>query len=176
MMKFHSLFIKPFTHQLGFSLLEIVIVLAIIAVLATLATPDMSSTVAAKQVKETVALFDKKTAKGASYKELIEHSYFVKQGFPSTNAEALMPDSQKIVGNFMSGADVVDGAIHISFGQKAHPKLNGKTLSLRPLYVEGSFDVPISWVCGYDTVPEGLTAAGANQTDIDMKNLPILCR
>jgi type IV pilus assembly protein PilA len=76
----------------------------------------------------------------------------------------------------VSSIAVVNGAIHITFGNRANGNLKGKILTLRPAVVEDAPVVPVAWVCGQAPVPEKMTARGENRTNIPLNHLPVKCR
>ena len=76
----------------------------------------------------------------------------------------------------MSAVAIRDGAIHVTFGNRANKLLRGKTLTLRPAVVEDAKIVPVAWVCGYAETPGKITAKGENRTDIPAIYLPLKCR
>ena len=154
----------------GFSLLEIMVVLAIVAILATLAIPSQSGAIMQKRVVETLELM-------SPYRDNIEAYYkFTGGKLPASNKQANIPEPDKILSNYVEKMEVRDGVMHIYFGQKVPPPLHHKVLSWRMVFVKDTPDTPISWICGYDTVPEGMTAAGTNLTDLDIQYLPGRCR
>jgi Tfp pilus assembly major pilin PilA len=69
-------------------------------------------------------------------------------------------------GKYVTGVEVSDGTILIRYGNAAHAKISGRTLSLQP--VEGTEGVV--WMCGYSA------GTDATQTDIEPKYLPTACR
>jgi type IV pilus assembly protein PilA len=71
---------------------------------------------------------------------------------------------------------VQNGAIHMTFGNKAHPKIKGKILSFRPAVIEESQIVPVAWVCGNAKAPEKMTLKGENKTNVADEYLPHLCK
>ena len=81
-----------------------------------------------------------------------------------------------MIGNYLKRVDVVDGAMHLTMGNKFPESLQEGIVSLRPLVVEGSPASPLSWVCGYDAVPEGMKALAENRTSLEQKYLPLRCR
>jgi type IV pilus assembly protein PilA len=95
---------------------------------------------------------------------------------PGDNTAAGLPVADKIVSNFISSVAVQDGAIHITFGNKANNTIRGKVLTLRPAVVVDAPIVPITWVCGYATAPEKMTIKGENKTNVPPNWLPIRCR
>lgn len=160
---------KKRAYQLGFTLIEMLVVLAIIAVLALIAMPSPEPIYARRQVVESLALID-------DYKKLIEFYHKSTQVFLVDNKEAGIPAPDKILGNYIEKIALEQGAFQLYFGNKAHPDLMGKVLSVRPLMVKGSPESPISWACGLAAVPEGMVAVGKNNTSVAAKYLPVECR
>lgn len=153
----------------GFTLIEVLVVLTIIGLLAMMAIPNRTGTIARTQITESIKLIE-------DYKTLVALYYRNVGRFPANNGEAGLPAADKIRGNYITRVDVVDGGFHIELGAKIRDELTGKILSIRPIYVEGSLNSPISWICGNDSVPEGMSASGNNQTNVDLQFLPIRCR
>ena len=96
--------------------------------------------------------------------------------FPASNAAAGLPVPDKIVGNYVSAVTLDNGAIHITFGNRANHAIAGKILTLRPAVVEDAPVVPVAWVCGYAEVPDKMTVHGENRTDVPEGLLPLECR
>ena len=154
----------------GFSLIEIMVVIAIMAILAALAIPSQTGAITQRKVLETYELV-------FPFTENIETYFKLHAGeFPNNNEEAGLPEPEKILGNYLEKMEVREGAMHIYFGQKMPEKLHGKILSIRPVFVEGSPNSPLSWICGMNEVPNGMTAAGINLTDLEPMFLLGRCR
>ena len=64
----------------------------------------------------------------------------------------------------------------MTFGNKAHAKIKGKVLSMRPALIEESQIVPVTWVCGNAKAPEKMVVKGENKTNVSLDFLPYLCR
>jgi len=154
----------------GFTLLEIMIVLAIIAILATLAVPSKIGEITQKRVIESLELVEPYKAAIVAYHRLNAGT------FPANNADAGLPEPRKIIGNYLEKVEIRDGVMHLFLGQKLPQKLHHKKISIRPVFVKDSPASPISWVCGANQVPPGMTAAGINLTDLDVVFLPGRCR
>ena len=154
----------------GFTLIEALVVIAIIAILATLAMPSRVAENGRKQVEESLALLD-------TLKPVVERFYYEHAELPLDNAEAGLPGPDKLPGNFVSAIELEQGAFHLHFGNKAIPALQGKQLSVRAVMVPDSPMSPLSWVCGDSAIPDGMTAPAPNRTSEMVPGvLPIECR
>ncbi len=153
----------------GFTLIEIMVVVAIIAILALMALPTPDPAISRKQVSESLELIE-------DYTKLVDYYHKSTQIFLKDNKEAGMPAADKLLGNYVDRIDLKDGAFHLHFGNKAHPNIKNKTLSVQPIMVKGSPESPISWICGKAAVPAGMQAVGENRTDLELKDLPLNCR
>ena len=141
--------------QKGFTLIELMIVVAIIAILAAIAIPAYQDYLIRSQVSEGAVLSDgAKTAMGEFYSN--------KGVFPTANESAGLAKPASIVGKYVSGVDVStkQGQIQAKFGPNANAKLNGKILAFSAITNAGS----VSWSC---------TPA---ETTVDAKYLPTACR
>ncbi len=155
--------------QQGFTLIEMMVVVAIIAVLALMAMPSPQPLLARQQVTESLGLVD-------DYKKLVAFYYASSHEFLQNNTQANIPAPDKLLGNYVDSIELANGAFQLHFGNKAVEKLRGKYLSIRPIVVAGSPDSPMSWICGMAKVPNGMAAVGENKTDIEISNLPLECR
>jgi len=152
----------------GFTLLELMVVVAVIAILSMMAIPSYRDRIVRKQVAET--LDGLAFAQGA-----IGTRYALTHAFPADNAEAGLPPADKIVGSHLLSVTVVDGALVLRFGNSADTTLKDKKLSLRPAYVDGYPQVPLVWVCAGAKVPGNMTAQGEDVTDVPTRYLPLRC-
>ena len=157
------------TRLRGFTMMELLAVVAVIAILATLSLPTYLDRIVRDQIKGDLPLAD-------IAKKPIAASWLSVQSFPADNAAASLPPADKIVGNYVSAVAVENGAIHIAFGNRANHAIAGKTLSLRPAVVEDAPVVPIAWVCGYAEAPDKMSVHGRNLTDVPELLLPVECR
>jgi type IV pilus assembly protein PilA len=157
------------TRNHGFTMLEMMAVVAVVAILAMLAVPPYLDFVVRDQIKAALPLAD-------IAKQPIAAGWPLTQTFPADNAAAGLPPAEKVVANYVSGLAVEDGAIHITFGNRANKAIAGKILTLRPAVVEDAPVVPVAWVCGYAEGPDKMTIHGKNLTNVPQPLLPIECR
>jgi len=153
----------------GFTMIELMVVVGIIAILALLAVPTYNEKFVRDQIVEALPLAD-------LAKTPVAASWTLTQGFPADNAAASLPAPDKIVNNYIKSVEIQNGAVHITFGNKAASAINGKILSLRPAIVEDAPIVPVTWVCGFATPPDKMTVKGFNKTAIEQNYLPLKCR
>lgn len=155
--------------QIGFTVVEMMVVVAIIAILAMMAIPSQIERIIREEVKAAMPLAD-------TAKDPIAETWKASKSLPVDNKEARLPVPEKVVSNFVSKLEVFNGAINMTFGNKARSQLKGKILSFRPAVIEESQVVPIAWVCGNAKAPDQMTIKGDNKTNIADIYLPGLCR
>jgi len=154
--------------QKGFTLIELMIVVAIIGILAAVALPAYQDYTIRAQVAEGPSL-------SAGLKTAITENFVNRGTFPANNAA--LGISGTIEGNFVGSVTSASGVITITYSntdnRNTNQVLNGQVLTLRPA-VSGSGD--ISWICGPAPVPSGLTVTGNNNSTVVTKHLPSSCR
>ena len=153
----------------GFTLIEMMVVVAVMAILATLALPSFQDRIVRAQIVEAAKLADIAKAPVAA-------TWTLTAALPADNAAAGLPAADKVVGNLVSAVTIEAGAIHMTFGNQANGAIRGKTLSFRPAVIPESPVVPVAWVCGFANAPEKMTVNGVNRTDVDKRFLPLNCR
>lgn len=153
----------------GFTLLELMVVVSIIAILALMTLPTYIDKMVRDQVAEALPLAD-------VAKPVVELAWRSGAPLPADNAAADLPAPDKIVSTLVKSVAVEQGAIHITFGNKAHKTINGKVLTLRPAGVEDARIVPLAWLCGAASAPDKMTAKGEDRTNVPRALLPVRCR
>lgn len=153
----------------GFTLIELMIVVAIIGILASIAIPAYQDYTMRAQVVESFSI--------TGELKLSIKDYYKHHGvFPTDNLQAAVPDAHHLIGNYVTRVDVVEGAMHVTLGNYAHKLLQDQVLTIRPIFVSESPSSPIAWTCGYREPPKGMEAVGEDKTTLDLKHLPAACR
>lgn len=125
--------------QQGFTLIELMIVVAIIAILAAIALPAYQDYVARSQVSEAMSL-----ASGA--KTAVAEFYADRGDWPADNGEAGLAPAASIAGKYVDETEVADGVITSTFkaAGSVSAKIANETFTLTPEDNGGS----IKWTCG----------------------------
>ncbi len=145
------------------------VVIAVVGILALMAAPNFQDSIVRNEIKDALPLAD-------IAKQPVAFVWATTQLFPRDNAEVLLPVPEKIVSNLISSVAIKDGAINVTFGNRANGVIKGKILTLRPAVVEDTPIVPVAWVCGSAEAPEKMTIKGKNETNIPDAFLPFNCR
>ena len=136
--------------QKGFTLIELMIVVAIIGILAAVALPAYQDYTARAQMSEAMTL-----ASGA--KAAVTEYYGDKGKWPSKNESAGLAAATGIKGKYVTQVDAASRKIVATIGTNASKGIQNKKLTLSAISNAGSID----WKCS---------------SDADGKYLPSTCR
>jgi type IV pilus assembly protein PilA len=137
--------------QQGFTLIELMIVVAIIGILAAIAIPAYQDYTIRAQVSEGLNL-----AGGA---KAAVSEYTMDSGlFPSDNPQAGLSAANTINGKYVLSVTNASGLLTVAYGGSAHTTLAAGTLQLSAATSAGS----VQWICKSTTILD--------------KHLPAACR
>ncbi len=154
--------------QKGFTLIELMIVVAIIGILAAIAIPAYQDYTVRSQVTEGLNL-------ASDTKAAVAEIYAQTGTFTGIDAgsQGISADTDKS-GKYVTGVDVAGGVITITFGNDASDAIDGETLALTP-GVNANGDVV--WQCGnFEMSNADLTMEAAGTTSVEDRYLPSSCR
>ncbi|HHY5288480.1 TPA: pilin [Neisseria meningitidis] len=161
------------TLQKGFTLIELMIVIAIVGILAAVALPAYQDYTARAQVSEAILLAE-------GQKSAVTEYYLNHGEWPGDNSSAGVASSTDIKGKYVAGVKVEKGVITATMASSnVNNEIKDKKLSLWAKRQNGS----VKWFCGLpvartDKATDDVKAATANGTDdkINTKHLPSTCR
>ncbi|HFB0387688.1 TPA: pilin, partial [Neisseria gonorrhoeae] len=158
------------TLQKGFTLIELMIVIAIVGILAAVALPAYQDYTARAQVSEAILLAE-------GQKSAVTEYYLNHGKWPEDNTSAGVASSAEIKGKYVQKVEVAKGVVTATMkSDGVNKEIKGKKLSLWAKREDGS----VKWFCGQPVKRNGdnddVNADGTDNEKIDTKHLPSTCR
>ncbi|EPI5595909.1 pilin [Neisseria gonorrhoeae] len=160
------------TLQKGFTLIELMIVIAIVGILAAVALPAYQDYTARAQVSEAILLAE-------GQKSAVTEYYLNHGEWPKDNGDAGVASSASdIKGKYVKSVTVTNGVVTAEMASTGvNKEIQGKRLSLWAKRENGS----VKWFCGQpvkrDDGNDDVNADGNDGNNkIDTKHLPSTCR
>jgi type IV pilus assembly protein PilA len=161
------------TMQRGFTLIELMIVVAIIGILAAIAIPAYQDYTIRSQVTEGATLAD--GVKVAMQDYYAQHGTWP-TSLTATDAAFGLNFTGAMTGQYVSAvATPGNGEVVVTFGNRANANIAGNNMSVYAA-LDGNGDVV--WICGKQALPTGATTQGgtAALTTVTTKYLPRNCQ
>ncbi|MDO6100347.1 pilin, partial [Neisseria gonorrhoeae] len=126
------------TLQKGFTLIELMIVIAIVGILAAVALPAYQDYTARAQVSEAILLAE-------GQKSAVTEYYLNNGEWPEDNTSAGVASASKIIGKYVKQVEVKNGVVTAEMASTGvNKEIQGKRLSLWAKRQDGS----VKWFCG----------------------------
>ncbi|HFC7793856.1 TPA: pilin [Neisseria meningitidis] len=160
------------TLQKGFTLIELMIVIAIVGILAAVALPAYQDYTARAQVSEAILLAE-------GQKSAVTEYYLNHGEWPANNSSAGVASASDIKGKYVEKVEVKNGVVTATMlSSGVNKEIQGKKLSLWAKRQDGS----VKWFCGQPVTRDATTNNNddavnkATDKQIDTKHLPSTCR
>lgn len=163
--------------QKGFTLIELMIVVAIIGILAAIAIPAYQDYTIRAQVTEGATLAGGVKAGMADY--FAQNGTWPTQLTRANGVTTSLNFEGAVTGNYVEAVATTGvGDINITFGNRANAQIRTPNPNVLSIYAALSANNDVVWVCGAQGLPNGATSVGgaAATTTILPKYLPRSCQ
>ena len=160
----------------GFTLIELMIVVAIIGILAAIAIPAYQNYTVRAQVTEGISM-------GAHAKTRVQESFLNRGQAPADRTTAgLSANATDTSGKYVQSVDVNNGVLIVTFGNEASAAIATLTVTMTPYETPG---LGVVWRCGAAPAPGGSqlmgtsgggTSAAYVAPTVPLQYLPSSCR
>jgi type IV pilus assembly protein PilA len=159
---------REHTGSRGFTLIELMIVVAIIGILAAIAIPAYQDYTIRAQVTEGISM--------AGNAKVPVVDTFLQRGRPPADRSAagLTANPTDTRGKYVESVAITNGTVVVTMGFDAHQLINGLTVVLVPYETQ---EASVVWRCAFAPAPSGLqpmgTADGTNPAPVTASTVPV---
>ncbi len=131
-------------NQQGYTLIELMIVLAVVGILASIAIPAYQDYTIRAQISEGIVL-------AAGARAALQDYFYDSGDWPNNNVKAGIANQNDIEGKYVKSVRVKDNEIIIMYGHDAHNIIFNKKITMTAQEIFGV----IRWVCASSgAIPE----------------------
>ncbi len=141
----------------GFTFIELLVVAILVGLLAAVVSPNYREYLIRSQITESFLLT-------LSLKTAISDYYGTHGRLPPNNEAVGAARPEKIMSNYISSVEVVNGQLYVTFGNICDASISGEVLTFRP-QIHNTVLGTLSWHCG-----------GDKETTVPTKYLPSVCK